>query len=55
VWPPFLLLAMPGIDAATQRGCATRWLEARLARFQAEGAGARSQRARQSFPGRPGR
>ena len=37
VWPPFLLLAMPGIDAATQRSCATRWLEVRLARFQAEG------------------
>lgn len=37
VWPPFLLLAMPGIDAATQRACATRWLKARLESFHAEG------------------
>ena len=37
VWPPFLLLAMPGIDAATQRACATRWLKARLAAFDAQG------------------
>lgn len=37
VWPPFLLLAMPGIDAATQRACATRWLKVRLAAFDAQG------------------
>ncbi len=29
-WPPFLLLAMPGVDAATQQACANRWLTARL-------------------------
>lgn len=34
-WPPFLLLAMPGIDAATQRVCATRWLATRLAALHA--------------------
>ena len=26
LWPPFLLLSMAGIDAATQRACAARWL-----------------------------
>lgn len=34
-WPPFLLLAMPGIDAAAQRDCAARWLSGRLAALHA--------------------
>jgi len=33
-WPPFLLLAMPGIDAARQRTCAAQWLSARVAELQ---------------------
>jgi len=41
VWPPFLLLALPGIDADLQRTCAERWLcdkmAGALARGEAEG------------------
>lgn len=30
LWPPFVLLSMPDIDAATQRACAQRWMAPRL-------------------------
>jgi predicted O-linked N-acetylglucosamine transferase (SPINDLY family) len=40
LWPPFVLLSMPGIDAATQLICAQRWMGPRLAALGAAAAAA---------------